>query len=96
MLPLKRGQKIALVGPLADNRENMPGTWAVAALFDKAISVREGLMQTGGSNTTIMHVRGSNLHDDSLYEERAGMFGKSLRRDSRTPDAMIAEAVAAM
>jgi beta-glucosidase len=28
-----------------------------------------------------------------LFEERAGMFGKSLRRDSRSADAMIKEAV---
>jgi beta-glucosidase len=37
ILPLKRGGKIALVGPLANNRENMPDTWAVAADFARAV-----------------------------------------------------------
>ncbi len=93
VLPLKKSGTIALVGPLADNAENMPGTWAVAARFSEAITVLKGLQEVGGSNVKIVHARGSNLDADSLFEERAGMFGKSLRRDSRPAEAMIQEAV---
>ena len=93
ILPLKKSGTIALVGPLADNPENMPGTWAVAARFSEAITVLQGLKEVGGSNVKILHARGSNLDADSLFEERAGMFGKSLRRDSRSAQAMIDEAV---
>lgn len=93
LLPLKRGSKILLTGPLADNAENMPGTWSVAALFDKAITVLNGLKEVGGTNTSITHIRGSNLDYDAAFEERAGMFGKNLRRDSRPATEMIAEAV---
>jgi beta-glucosidase len=92
-LPLKKSGTIALVGPLADNPENMPGTWAVAARFSEAITVLKGMKEVGGSNVKILHARGSNLDADSLFEERAGMFGKSLRRDSRTAQQMIDEAV---
>lgn len=95
VLPLKRGSKIALVGPLADNRENMPGTWSVAANFSKAISVLEGLKEVAGSSTQIIYARGSNLDYDAKFEERAGMFGKDMRRDNRPADQIIAEAVAA-
>ncbi|MCU0335109.1 MAG: beta-glucosidase BglX [Chitinophagaceae bacterium] len=95
ILPLKRGGKIALVGPLADNRENMPGTWAVAADFAKAVSVLQGLKEVAGSGTEIIYAKGSNLDEDAKFEERAGMFGKDLRRDSRPADQIIAEAVAA-
>jgi beta-glucosidase len=95
LLPLKRGSKILLTGPLADNAENMPGTWSVAALFDKAIPVLRGMKEVGGSNTTITYVRGSNLDYDADFEERAGMFGKDLRRDNRPVEEIIAEAVAA-
>jgi beta-glucosidase len=95
ILPLKRGSKILLTGPLADNAENMPGTWSVAALFDKAIPVLRGMKEVGGSNTTIAYVRGSNLDYDADFEERAGMFGKDLRRDNRPVEEIIAEAVAA-
>ena len=95
VLPLKRGSKILLTGPLADNAENMPGTWSVAALFDKAIPVVRGMKEVGGANTSITIVRGSNLDHDPVFEERAGMFGKNLRRDKRPAEEMIAEAVAA-
>ncbi len=93
VLPLKKSGTIALIGPLADNKQNMPGTWAVAARFDEAVSVLQGLQETVGSNVKILHARGSNLDTDSLFEERAGMFGKSLRRDSRSADAILKEAL---
>jgi beta-glucosidase len=93
VLPLKKSGTVALVGPLADNKENMPGTWAVAARFSEAISVLQGLKETIGDKVKILHARGSNLDADSLFEDRAGMFGKSLRRDSRSAEAMINEAV---
>jgi len=95
LLPLKRGTKILLTGPLADNAENMPGTWSVAARFDEAITLRRGLQELGGTATTITFMRGSNLDYDAAFEERAGMFGKSLRRDNRPSAEIIAEAVAA-
>ncbi len=93
ILPLKKTGTIALVGPLANNKQNMPGTWAVAARFDDAISVLDGLQQTVGDKVKILHARGSNLDADSVFEERAGMFGKSLRRDSRPADVILQEAL---
>lgn len=93
ILPLKRKGTIALVGPLADNRENMTGTWSVAAEHSKSVSILDGLKQIAGPNVKILTARGSNLDQDSLYEERAGMFGKSLRRDPRSAEDMIREAL---
>lgn len=93
ILPLKKSGTIALIGPLADNKENMPGTWSVAANFDKATSVLTGLKEVVGGKVKILHARGSNLDEDSLFEERAGMFGKSLRRDSRPANVILQEAI---
>ena len=93
VLPLKKGGTIALIGPLADNKENMPGTWSVAADFSKSISVLQGLKEVAGDGVKIVYSRGSNLDADSLFEERAGMFGKSLNRDHRPAEAIIADAV---
>lgn len=93
ILPLKKSGTIALIGPMADNKENMPGTWSVAANFDKATSVLTGLKEVVGNNVKIVTARGSNLDADSLFEERAGMFGKSLHRDSRPASVIMQEAV---
>ncbi len=95
VLPLKNTGRIALVGPLADNKENMPGTWSVAAKFDKAISLLTGLREVAGSNVVVTYAKGCNLVADSVLEERAGMFGKSLGRDGRSAEAMIQEALTA-
>jgi beta-glucosidase len=93
ILPLKKSGTIALIGPLADNKENMPGTWSVAANFDKAISVLAGLKKVLGDKVKILHARGANLDEDSLFEDRAGMFGKSLHHDSRPATIIIQEAL---
>jgi len=93
LLPLKKSGTIALIGPLADNKQNMPGTWSVAANFENATSLLTGLKEVAGINVKILTARGSNLDYDSLFEDRAGMFGKSLHRDSRPASVMVQEAV---
>src|SRR6202012_5125806 len=70
VLPLKKGGTIALIGPLADNKENMTGTWSVAADFSKSISVLQGLKEAAGDATKIIYSFGSNLDADSLFEVR--------------------------
>jgi beta-glucosidase len=92
-LPLKKTGTIALVGPLADNKENMTGTWSVAADFSKSVSLLQGLKDAAGGGIKIVYAQGSNLDADSLFEVRAGMFGKALHRDSRPADVLIQEAV---
>ena len=93
-LPIKKSGTIALIGPLADAKENMPGTWAVAAKFDKAISLFEGLRAVAGDKATIVYAKGSNLDTDAKFEERAGMFGKDFKRDMRLAQEIIDEAIA--
>jgi len=95
ILPLKKGGTIALVGPLADNKENMTGTWSVAADFTRSISLLQGLKDVAGDQTKIIYAQGSNLSEDSLFETRAGMFGKALHRDTRPAAQIIQEAVQA-
>ncbi|HLZ86825.1 MAG TPA: beta-glucosidase BglX [Puia sp.] len=93
LLPLKKGATIALVGPLGDNKENMPGTWSVAADFSKSISLLQGMKDVAGDGTKILYSMGSNLDADSLFEVRAGMFGKALHHDSRPAADIIHDAL---
>ncbi|MEO6723354.1 MAG: beta-glucosidase BglX [Ferruginibacter sp.] len=93
VLPLKKSGTIAVIGPLADAKENMPGTWSVAADFSKATSLLAGIHAALGGNSKILHALGSNLDADTLFEQRAGMFGKSFNHDERSPQQIIDEAV---
>src|SRR5665213_37897 len=94
ILPLKRAGTIALIGPLADAKENMPGTWSVAANFSASISLLEGLKNVAGPGVNILYDRGSNLSNDSAFNVRAGMFGKSFNWDNRPEQEIFDEALA--
>lgn len=94
-LPLPKSGTIALVGPLADNKENMPGTWSVAANFSQAISLLEGIREVGGDRVNVTHARGANVYGDSILESRVSIFGKPTYRDPRTEAELIDEAVSA-
>jgi beta-glucosidase len=93
VLPLKKGGTIALVGPLADAANNMTGTWSVAANFAQSISLLDGLKEAVGNGGKVLYSLGANLDADSLFEDRATMFGKSLKRDHRPASEMLQEAL---
>ncbi len=94
VLPIASGKKIALVGPLADAKENMTGTWSVGADNSKSISLLKGLTDAVGNNGKVVYAKGSNLEDDAELQNRQTMFGKDIARDNRTAEAMIQEALA--
>ncbi|MNI26243.1 Periplasmic beta-glucosidase precursor [compost metagenome] len=93
-LPLKKSGTIGLVGPLADNTANMYGTWSVAALFDKSVTVLQGLKNALGNNAKILTARGSNFLADSALEHRyVNIHNPTYKHDSRTEAEMIQEAL---
>ena len=95
VLPLSKTKKqtIAVIGPLADTRSNMVGTWSVAAKLDKPATVIEGLKEVAGKNTKIIYAKGSNLTADAELEKHSTMFGRELVRDNRSEEELIKEAL---
>ena len=95
LLPLSKSGTIALVGPLAHAQSNMTGTWSVAAVNDKSITLRQGLERALAGKATLRYAKGSNLTEDAALEERGTMFGKSLDRDNRSDEELLREALEA-
>ena len=93
ILPIAKGKVIALVGPLANAKENMTGTWSVGADNSKSISLLQGLTELVGTNGKVAFAKGSNLEDDYELQQRETMFGKDMERDARTADQLIQEAL---
>jgi beta-glucosidase len=93
ILPLKKSGTIAVIGPLGDAAENMTGTWSVAARFSESITVLKGLTEVTNGKAKVVYAKGSNLDADSAIEARATMFGKGLRRDKRSAEALRTEAL---
>lgn len=94
ILPLKKTGTIGLIGPLADNTANMYGTWSVAALFDKSVTVLQGLKNALGNDAKILTARGANFLADSTMEQRyVNVHNPTYKRDPRTEAEMIKEAL---
>ena len=93
LLPLKKSGTIAVIGPLADAKENMAGTWSVATKQENSISLIAGINAVVGSTAKVLYAKGSNLDYDFAFEEKATMFGKTLHRDNRTKEELLSEAL---
>jgi len=93
VLPLKASGTVAVIGPLADNPENMPGTWSVAAKHAKAVSMLKGLKETLGDKVNFVTAKGANFDYDAQFESRISMFGKNSYRDNRPKEEILKEAV---
>lgn len=93
ILPLKKSGTIAVIGPLAEAKENMNGTWSVAGKIDKAISLVSGMKTIAGNSAKIVYAKGSNLTYDAVLETNSTMFGKTLHRDNRTDEQLRSEAL---
>lgn len=92
-LPLKKTGTIAVIGPLANTKANMPGTWSVNADMSLVPTLIEGLQNVGGSNVKIIHALGSNLTTDATLQANATMFGREIPRDNRPESEIIEEAL---
>lgn len=92
-LPLKKKGTVAIIGPLANTRANMPGTWSVAAVAENIPTMVEGFKEVVGDKVRILTAKGCNLMSDAAYEERATMFGRSLNRDNRSDRELLDEAL---
>lgn len=93
LLPLRKQGTIALIGPLADTRPNMSGTWAVAAVPEHYKTIKEGLQDAlEGTGAKLLYAKGSNVLYDPQAEAIATMFGREMR-DNRSAGQMRAEAL---
>lgn len=94
ILPLARDAKIALIGPLADDKRNMQGTWSIAGNWEECVSVLQG-MKNAAPAADITYALGANITDDPMIAAKANVFGEKVTIDPRPEAELIAEAVRA-
>src|SRR5690606_31061829 len=71
----------------------MPGTWSVSADLNNTQSLVEGMRSVLGNKVNIVTHLGANLTDEPALQERSTMFGRTIPRDDRAPEEIIADAV---
>ena len=92
VLPLKKNAKIALIGPLADDQNNMLGTWAVSGDYKNSIPVLQG-MKNVAPQARISYAKGANISNDPAFAKKVNVFGPRITIDSRSPEVMLQEAL---
>lgn len=65
LLPLKKQGNIALIGPLADSRTQILGTWTTAPDTTKYTTIKESMQRYLGDNAKVVYAQGSNIYYDA-------------------------------
>jgi len=69
ILPLKKKGTIAVVGPLADSKMDMLGTWAGTRKEDKIITILNGIKNVG-DKADVLYAKGSYATEDPFLLNR--------------------------
>ena len=93
VLPLKRDGVIALIGPLADSKRDVMGSWSAAGKAFQAVTVLEGMGAATRGHAALLYAKGANVTDDPEIVKYLNEYSEDVKVDSRSPQAMIDEAV---
>ncbi|MCW2098034.1 UNVERIFIED_ORG: beta-glucosidase [Pseudomonas psychrophila] len=97
-LPLNKQTRIALVGPLANSKVDMLGSWSGAGVPAQSVTVYEGMQKAMGQQGSVTYARGANISDDpkiAEYLNHINTGGIDVKDDPRPAQTMIDEAVKA-
>lgn len=79
VLPLKKQGKIALIGPLANDRTNLCGTWCVAMAPERYSTLKESMERALKGKAELLYAQGCNIASDDALQ-KAGEQGKNIMR----------------
>lgn len=94
-LPLKKSATVAVVGPLADSKRDVMGSWSAAGVSDQSVTVLTGIKNAVGSEGKVIYAKGANVTNAKDIVEFLNQYEPAIQVDERTPQAMIDEAVKA-
>lgn len=79
LLPLKKGMTMAVIGPMAKDKENLLGSWKAHGRVDDVESIYEGLEKEFGSNTRLLYAAGCDFDGDdtSLFAEATSVASQA-------------------
>jgi beta-glucosidase len=95
-LPLKKSGTISVIGPLADSKPDMLGTWAMTNETGIVVTVLEGIKNAVGTDINVLYAKGANITDDPyLASHIQSYFGSRQETKEKTisPEEMLREAV---
>ena len=91
-LPISKNAKIALIGPLANNKTNMLGTWAPTGDNQLSITLLDGFKNVA-PNAKITYAKGANISNDTTFAKKVNVFGPRIEISEETPEQLLKEAM---
>ncbi len=79
LLPLKEKGTIALIGPLANTRNNLPGSWSTGDKPEKYTTLLEAMRSRLEGKANILYSQGSNIYDSEKQQHEVE-FGRPIDR----------------
>ncbi|MCY1273766.1 Beta-glucosidase BoGH3B [compost metagenome] len=95
VLPLKRQGTIAVIGPLADSKRDVMGSWSAAGKARQAVTVLQGMQNAIGDRAQLIYAKGANVTDDPEVLAYLNEYNPDVIVGPRSPQAMLVEAVEA-
>ena len=92
-LPLKKSATVAVVGPLADSKRDVMGSWSAAGVADQSVTVLTGIKNAIGEQGKVVYAKGANITNDKGIVDFLNLYEEAVKVDPRSPQEMIDEAV---
>jgi len=93
VLPLKQNTNIAVVGPLANSKIDMLGTWAATRDTTTIVTIYEGIKNEAGKKAKVSYAQGSYFTEDPYLLNVNNKSGKTLQTSADTSERLLKEAV---
>ena len=92
LLPLEKEGTIDVVGPLADSKADMLGTWAATPDTTGIVTILDGIRNVAGREVDVLHARGSYFTEDSFLLNRNNRKDEPITTDPAQSEKWLKQA----
>ncbi|HBH24987.1 MAG TPA: beta-glucosidase BglX [Cytophagales bacterium] len=92
VLPLKKEGAIAVIGPLANSKIDMLGTWAATRDTTDIVPIIDGIRNVAGTNADVLFAQGSYFTEDSFLINRRRAKDQQITIDKQKSKQLLDEA----
>ena len=92
-LPLAKNKTVAVIGPLADSKRDVMGSWSAAGVVAQSVTALQGIKNAVGSQGNVLYAKGVNTTNDKSIIAFLNQYEPAVAVDPRSEKQMTAEAV---
>lgn len=95
ILPLKKTGTIAVIGPLANTKGDLLGTWTATRKTDNVVTILQGIKNVAGTAATVEYAKGAYITEDEYLKKymNGPLAANEAETETRSPEALLEEAI---